>query len=1808
MKPSIMKPSFDVLRRVTALAVFSALCCVASAQEILWSAGDATNGISSNWSDANNWLGGVLPGPANEALFGNAGQSGNTGTLDNIVDANFTINALWYSATNLSPNSFAYHNTQISSGVTLTVSNTSAAIVLDSGTQNDPFGSGPDWGLASSYSTISGNGALLVNDTNSESVMIVSQGSSQYTGQPGLWASLDMSKLSTFTGSFGRLLVGLQGVGPTAGEVSLNGSGRQAGLLALAATNIIHLTQVGNNQGTGSAAAGGAALVINDCPFFGDNGSYIYLGQSNAFWADTITVGRQQCSRSAVMEFNPSLTGPAQFWLRGESSNRVSEFVVGDNTVNGGTCNASPNNDANGVVLTGLGSIVIPPGGFQVGSAGVFDVSTGSSDIMIDTLIIGKGYQGAGAGYGAGIFSMGAGTLDINTLQLGVMSSSSETAPATGVFNDIGGSVTINSGPVALGVELASPPTTYATGTLTMMGGSLNVANGAYGIIDDGLSDSSVLLTNATVTAANIGSASAPIGTVVIGDSTLNLALNGLEGAIVANNLVTASTSVGNTINITSISGFVGGQAVVTVVQSASPISYNGSFTGGAGGTDFVLGQLPTGYVGYLQVNASSVQLIITQTPVVPNTWTGTGIASHDTNWSDEVNWSSAAEPTASGVAFFATTASASSSALSVLGGGPADVLAAKVNNIVGGDTSVLGLDYANINGTFQNTFIDNNATLSVGEGGLTVGSPVVDEGDTTGNVSISGSGTLSVDDPSAIIYVGLGHSNSTSTAKATLDMSGLGTFEADAGSFLVGVGSVGFTSILQPVGTVYLAQSNAITVTGGNGATDSTLVALDVGDAGDAETTAGFGDSSSSALYLGWTNAIFADYIDIGRQWASGAIYFNPSVTNANPSVFIRGASANSVASWNIGDGAENLLTDGGGTGIADLTGGSVDAMVNTLDVAVSSPDSTTASSVVTGTLTFDAGTIAANTVNVSDNPASGGAYYSPAVGTVNVNGSGALVVSGVLNLGLAPGSKAGGTPSATLNINGGAVWANTVAAGTNGVVSTINITGGWLGATNGLGSAAAPVTTLNLTNSTIVGAVGATALINAESINAGGASNTISVLALPPVEVYPITVTLIQSVNPISGSLNFQAEAPLGYSGLTVSENASHTEVQLTIQNGPVTARGIVHWVGPTGGNMNWSDGANWFLPPTPAVPDIALFDNAGESGLAGAAGVDNIADVSLTIAGLWYAATNDSVDFSATPVAYQNTVINSGVTVTVANTNAVILVQGGTQTDPTNSTSGGGPVGNTSSYATISGAGALVADDPNPESVMIVSQGSGQYSYPSANLWASLDMSGLNSFNGTFGRLLLGMQGVGATAGEVSLNASGRQTGILSLALTNVIHLTQIGNNQGGFAAAAGGPALVIFDSGFSGDNPSLLHLGLANSIYADTITVGRTGVQAGVLDFNPNLAGSPQLLLRGESSSRVSELIVADSTWEGGASQYEAPDPRITLTPAITANGTLNMEESGLMDLSLGSVDMMIDTLIVAKGNNGGGSGYVVGQLSIGGGTANVNTLELGAMSANNTSTTVTGILNVTNATLVVNNELALGAPMGAATAPYAVGNLNLSSSILEASDITASGSANSYINMTGGTLSLTSPGGSIGTVAAPVGSISLTGGTTLNLAVGSFPAVVASTLTASGSVDTINLTTLPPIHTVPSTNTLIQSITGAIGGYDFVLGSSLPAGVQGYVQQSADGTAVQLVVTNAVFPLKGVTLTSAKLEAGSIVLTGTNGVANGVYYVLSTTNLALPWTPIATNAFDGSGNLNASFPTGSDQQFFKIESQ
>ena len=63
--------------------------------------------------------------------------------------------------------------------------------------------------------------------------------------------------------------------------------------------------------------------------------------------------------------------------------------------------------------------------------------------------------------------------------------------------------------------------------------------------------------------------------------------------------------------------------------------------------------------------------------------------------------------------------------------------------------------------------------------------------------------------------------------------------------------------------------------------------------------------------------------------------------------------------------------------------------------------------------------------------------------------------------------------------------------------------------------------------------------------------------------------------------------------------------------------------------------------------------------------------------------------------------------------------------------------------------------------------------------------------------------------------------------------------------------------------------------------------------------------------------------------------------------------------------------------------------------------------------------------------------------------------------------------------------------------------------------------------------------------------------------------------------------------------------------GNLVMSGTGGTENGTYYVLTSTNLALPldqWTRIATNQFDGSGHFSFTngVPTNPPWAFYLLQ--
>jgi hypothetical protein len=87
----------------------------------------------------------------------------------------------------------------------------------------------------------------------------------------------------------------------------------------------------------------------------------------------------------------------------------------------------------------------------------------------------------------------------------------------------------------------------------------------------------------------------------------------------------------------------------------------------------------------------------------------------------------------------------------------------------------------------------------------------------------------------------------------------------------------------------------------------------------------------------------------------------------------------------------------------------------------------------------------------------------------------------------------------------------------------------------------------------------------------------------------------------------------------------------------------------------------------------------------------------------------------------------------------------------------------------------------------------------------------------------------------------------------------------------------------------------------------------------------------------------------------------------------------------------------------------------------------------------------------------------------------------------------------------------------------------------------------------------------------------------------------------------NGGKINVVTAGAAQPVIGGTT----LSGGNLIFNGTGGTANGIYYVLTSTNLTAPlvdWSPVATNAFDASGDFSFTNAVSSalHQQFYLIK--
>lgn len=338
-------------------------------------------------------------------------------------------------------------------------------------------------------------------------------------------------------------------------------------------------------------------------------------------------------------------------------------------------------------------------------------------------------------------------------------------------------------------------------------------------------------------------------------------------------------------------------------------------------------------------------------------------------------------------------------------------------------------------------------------------------------------------------------------------------------------------------------------------------------------------------------------------------------------------------------------------------------------------------------------------------------------------------------------------------------------------------------------------------------------------------------------------------------------------------------------------------------------------------------------------------------------------------------------------------------------------------------------------------------------------------------TSNRITLDMQGLSAF--NAAVNAMQIQASVtpvtMNLAATNVITATSIT-----IGASSTSPT-----SGARTD----VNLGQTNTLNSDTIKLG-TGQASGQLRFLTGLT-APTVEIRGTAGgSTRANLTITESNATGNRDHIDFVDFRVTD--------------------SFGDVDALLDTLIIGKRSESGGSAGMTSTFSMDGGTVDANTVIMGQVTNNITATTtVNATLNIEGGTFKVNNSLTMSDNVSGAYRPTSTinlsgGDLDVTQDIIMGNKAGVATVVAANLNVSGGAAkvggNLTESGDTAGVTSAvtissgsldmthgniAVDTFAFTGGTLKDVAAfaGALDIQNASTLAFSidGSFSTLNLT-------------------------------------------------------------------------------------------------------------------------------------
>jgi fibronectin-binding autotransporter adhesin len=544
---------------------------------VTWAGTDALAGINTNWSDAQNWQSLGTPVSGERVVFNDNGTSGGSpfdvvgnGT-GGVINPTFIDNIVDLNATNAGLNyaNTGFHNTLIKPSDTLAVNG--PLTVNGSGGTTTILGSG---------------GTLVMGNPGNNSTLLVDAG-----GAP----TLDLSGLDTFTGSVSQIGVGFNS-GNTGSSVN--------GTLYLAKTNAI--TTGGGFSGVGSA------IVVGGSTGTSAGAGTLYFGQTNALFVDGIVMG---VSRSVgnVITFNPAVTNNnPKVVIRGITgpSSRVTQWSLGDATVN-------LNNAAQG-------------------NGHIVDFTGGTLDGLIGNLNVGQGSQGntalANTSF-SGMFNMGAGTLDVTSLKIG-LSGGGAAGNGIGIMNVTGGNVVANT----LALATTGGGQINTSGTLNLTNATLTVSNNVtIGAGTAGGTLSAVSSVIKLLNGANIGSPASPLTILNLDGGSVQVDVDAGAGVpkIAA---ATINTNVPTVINIHSFTNIGNDPIQIPLITYTTGNDPYGALT---------LGTIPPGYTigngGTLVDNAGalSIDVIVSSSTVVGPTTnasitkvtlSGTNLLVHGTN------------------------------------------------------------------------------------------------------------------------------------------------------------------------------------------------------------------------------------------------------------------------------------------------------------------------------------------------------------------------------------------------------------------------------------------------------------------------------------------------------------------------------------------------------------------------------------------------------------------------------------------------------------------------------------------------------------------------------------------------------------------------------------------------------------------------------------------------------------------------------------------------------------------------------------------------------------------------------------------------------------------------------------------------------------------------------------------------------------------------------------------------------------------------------------------------------------------------